>query len=59
MVGSDNSWTIPEDDFQGVESTRGHQASAFFRYFHYLVVLVHRNRPPQLVGHNITQVLNF
>ena len=31
MVGGNNSWSIPENDLQGVESTRGHQASAFLK----------------------------
>ena len=31
VVGSNNSWSVPENDFQGVESTRGHQASAFLK----------------------------
>ena len=33
--------------------------TSYFRYFHYLVVLVHRKCPPPLVEHNITQVLDF
>ena len=30
-MGSNNSWSVPENDLQGVESTRGHQASAFLK----------------------------